>query len=168
MKNWVLLIVFITVFSGAFSQQKVSLPKAYTFEEVSQLQFQEGKPVLVYLYTDWCKFCFAMKKNIFSDKEVISTINDSFYFIMFNGEQKKDIQFNNRLFQFKPSGVNTGIHELAEAIATINGKVSYPSLIILNTKNEIQFQVDSFLNKNQLLGLLNNYLNNKEKSAKSK
>jgi hypothetical protein len=74
--------------------------------------------------------------------------------VQFNAEEKQDIVFNKNIFTYKPTGNNTGIHELAEQLGTVNGKLSYPSCCILNAENEIIFQYDGFLFVNDLLKVL--------------
>lgn len=147
----------------SFSQKQKKFPETYSFTELSMLQQKERRPVLVFLHTDWCKYCFAMKKKTFTDERVINLLNKSFYFIMLNGETKENITFNGHTFTYKPSGTTTGTHELAEALATIDGRVEYPGLVILNAGNEIAFQDNSFLTKEQLFNILFAYINAQKK-----
>lgn len=143
----VLLFYCITV----QSQSDKEILKIFSFEEVEILQKQNPKPILVYIYTDWCKFCFGMNKNTFSDRRVIKNLNDKFYFIKLNAENKKDITFLNKTFTYKPSGINTGIHELASELASIKNNVSYPTITKLNQNFEIEFQKVGFINSKNLL-----------------
>ncbi|WP_298878466.1 DUF255 domain-containing protein [uncultured Polaribacter sp.] len=143
----VLLFYCITV----QSQSDKEILKIFSFEEVEILQKQNPKPILVYIYTDWCKFCFGMSKSTFSDRKVIKNLNDKFYFIKLNAENKKDITFLNKTFTYKPSGINTGIHELASELASIKNNVSYPTVTKLNQNFEIEFQKVGFINSKNLL-----------------
>lgn len=143
----VLLFYCITV----QSQSDKETLKIFSFEEVEILQKQNPKPILVYIYTDWCKFCFGMNKNTFSDRRVIKNLNDKFYFIKLDAENKKDITFLNKTFTYKPSGINTGIHELASELASIKNNVSYPTITKLNQNFEIEFQKVGFINSKNLL-----------------
>ncbi|MCL7752170.1 DUF255 domain-containing protein [Polaribacter sp. Z022] len=143
----VLLFYCITV----QSQSDKEILKIFSFEEVEILQKQNAKPILVYIYTDWCKFCFGMNKNTFSDRKVIKNLNDKFYFIKLNAENKKDITFLNKTFTYKPSGINTGIHELTNELASIKNNVSYPTITKLNQNFEIEFQKVGFINSKNLL-----------------
>lgn len=87
-----------------------------------------------------------MKNSTFKNKEIIQKLNSDFYFIDFNAEEKRDISFNNRVFKYQPSGNNVGINELAIQLGTINNQIVYPVLCVLNEKNEIIFQYNSYLN----------------------
>ena len=90
----------------------------------------------------------------FKNDSIIKTLNEKFYFIDLNAEEKREIIFGGHIFKYKPSGPSTGIHELAEQLATLNGKVAYPTICILNSDNEIVFQYDQFINVKDLLTIL--------------
>ena len=154
-------LLILTIFLGKlaiFSQTEKSELRVFTFEEVERVHQQKPKPILVFIYTDWCKICFGMKKTTFNKEEVITLLNENFYFIKLNGEEKKDITFLSKKFTYKPSGKNTGTHQLAKELALIKGKISYPTTTILNKNYEIITQVDSYLNSKNLQIILNEVL----------
>ncbi|TRX23650.1 thioredoxin family protein [Flavobacterium franklandianum] len=150
MKTWfyILLIFFWAIPSG-FAQLKT-----YSFEEVEKLSKENPKPFVVFIHTSWCNYCKMMENSTFKNPEIITFLNDNFYFISFDAESKKDIHFNNHTFQFKPKGQNTGIHELATALATINSQVVYPTVTVLESDFSIVFQKHSFLSSKELLVIL--------------
>ncbi|HEY6144213.1 MAG TPA: DUF255 domain-containing protein [Flavobacterium sp.] len=150
MKKWlyILLIFFCTIPSG-FAQLK-----NYTFEEAEKLSKENPKPFVVFIHTSWCNYCKMMENSTFKNPEIIHRLNTDFYFIPLDAESKTDIHFNNHTFQFKPKGPNTGIHELATALATINSQVVYPTVAILRTDFSIAFQMHSFLNSKELVTIL--------------
>jgi len=128
--------------------------QVHSFESLDSLQQQEQRPVLVFIHTDWCKFCKAMKARVFTDEKVQATLDNEFYFVMLDGESRAPIKFRGHTFNFRPTGNNVGVHELAEAIGTIEGKLEYPTLVVMNSTYEILFQHAAFLNKKQLLRVL--------------
>lgn len=95
-----------------------------------------------------------MKTTTFKNKEIIESLNSDFYFIDFNAEEKRDITFNNQLFQYKPSGNNVGVHELALQLGTINSQIVYPVLCVLNEENQIILQYSNYLNAKDFKFLL--------------
>lgn len=145
---YILLIFFWTIPSG-FAQLKT-----YTFEEAEILSKENPKPFVVFTHTDWCKYCKMMENSTFKNPEIIKVLNTDFYFISLDAESKKDIFFNNHSFKFKPQGPNTGVHELASALATINSEVIYPTLTILESDFSIVFQKHSLLNAKDLIVIL--------------
>lgn len=133
----------------------VAQVQSQTFAQLDSLQKTENKSMVIFIHTDWCKYCQSMKNTTFKDKKIIQLLNETFLFADMNGEEKKNIVFNGRTFKYKPTGNNTGVHELAEQLGTVNGKLSYPTLCILNANYEIIFQYDNFISSSDLLKLLN-------------
>lgn len=131
---------------------------AISFEQLDSLQKQEPKPVMVFLHTDWCKFCANMKNTTFQNEQIQALLSDKFYFVSFDGESKKDVNFMGNTFSYKPTGANTGVHELAEQLGTKDGEVSYPTLTFLNAQYEILHQHNSFLSAKNLKKTLNRLL----------
>jgi thioredoxin-related protein len=128
--------------------------KHYKFEQIDSLQKIEKKIVVVFIHTNWCRYCDAMKHTTFTNKRIINTLNDNFYFITFDAEEKKSIAFNNNIFKYKPTGNQTGINELAEQIGNINGKISFPSVCFLNADNEIIYQHGEFISAKEFQSIL--------------
>lgn len=128
--------------------------KTYTFEEAEKLAKENPKPFVVFIHTSWCKYCKMMENTTFKNTEIISLLNTHFYFISLDAETKDDIHFNNHTFKFIPNGSNTGIHELATALATIDSQVVYPTLTILQSDFSIVFQKHSFINAKELIVVL--------------
>lgn len=114
--------------------------KPVQFEELKALQAIEPRPVVVLIRTDWCKYCHAMQNTMIKNTKVSPLLRNRFYTVFLNAEEKKNIFFAGREFKFK-----SGVNELSRELATVNGQVSYPTLCILNAKNEIIYQYDGFL-----------------------
>jgi thioredoxin-related protein len=149
MRKLATIIVFLGITSPGFCQlQKKS------FEAIDSLQQIEKRKIIVFIHTDWCQFCQRMKSTTFKNPEIIGRLNSNFYFIDFNAEEKRDIAFNKQTFQYKPSGNNVGVHELALDLGTISGQITYPVLCVLNEKNEIIFQYNNYLNPKDFKALL--------------
>ena len=150
MKKWLyILLVFFWAIPSGFAQLKT-----YSFEEAEKLSKENPKPFVIFIHTSWCNYCKMMENSTFKNPEIIKILNTDFYFISLDAESKTAIHFNNHTFQFKPKGENTGIHELATELATIDSEVVYPTLIILNPDFSIVFQKHSFLNVKELLVVL--------------
>jgi thioredoxin-related protein len=150
-----LFFLFATVFLGsALPIHSYGQLNKYQFEQIDSLQNRERRPVLVFIHTDWCKYCQAMQNTSFKNKDIVSLLNKSFYLIELDAEEKKDIHFQGHTFRFKPTGNNTGVHELADQLSTIEGKISYPTLCFLNSGNEIIYQHDGFIDAETLKKVL--------------
>lgn len=145
-----LLIVLALTSTETFAQLK-----KYRFEDLDSLQKAEKRTVIVFIHTNWCKYCQTMKNTTFKNKDLIEQINKQFYFIDFNAEETKDIAFKNAIFKYVPSGANTGTHQLAEELGTTDSSISYPTLCFLNSDNKIVFQYAQFINSKDLQVALN-------------
>jgi thioredoxin-related protein len=145
---WFCICVFLQ------AQSLFAQIKTVRFEQIDSLQKIEKRNVVVFIHTDWCKYCQTMQNTTFKNDSIIYKLNTQFYFIDLNAEQKENIVFNGRTFKYKPTGTNTGIHELAEQLATVDNQVAYPTLCFLNSNKEIIFQYYQFINSTDLSTLL--------------
>ena len=148
MKGLLIAICLIT-FSISFSQvNNLSL------NHIDSLLVTNPKNVVIFIYTDWCKYCHKMKATTLKNQEVINYINQNFYFCPLNAESEKPITLNKHKFKFTPNGNGVGLHDLATALGTIDGELNYPTLCILNDKYEIIFQYSSYLKTKEFLKVL--------------
>ncbi len=152
--KWKNIWLFMLLMIG-YEQGRAQL-NTHQFEDLDSLQHANNKLVVVFIHTDWCKYCAMMEHTTFENKRVTAMLNNDYYFIDLNAEEKKTIHYSGFEFNYKPSGNNTGIHELAEQLGTIDNKISYPTLCFLNAKNEIVFQYNQFLSANDFTELLTN------------
>ncbi len=136
--------ILITLTCILLSQLSFAQLAQVKFEQLDSLQKIEKRPVLVFLHTSWCKYCGTMKNTSFKNNEVIKLLNQKFYFVSLDIEEKKDILFRNHTFRYKPTGTNTGVNELAEQLGTINGQLAYPSICFLNADFEIIYQQEGY------------------------
>lgn len=145
------LIVFLfIIFSNqVYAQQPV------VFEQLQALQDKEERLIVVFIETGWCKYCQAMKNSIRKNRELSALLERKFYTVFLDAETKNDIVFGGKVFKFKPTGINTGVHELAEALGTVDGQLKFPTLCILNKRNEIVYQYTGFIAPSLFTNLLN-------------
>lgn len=126
----------------------------YAFEQLDSLQNAAPRPLVVLIYTDWCKYCAALKNTSLRDEQVVELLNDHYYFLSLDAESEKDIRLRRHTFSFKPSGNHQGIHELAEQLGTVDGAVAYPTLCVLNSAYEITYQHNQFISASNLIEML--------------
>lgn len=148
LKNLYIVIVWACVLLQA--QISFAQIKTYQFEQIDSLQKIEKRTIVVFIHTDWCKYCQTMQNTTFKNDSIIKILNHKFYFINLNAEEKRNIVFNNHTFKYKPRGTNTGTHELADQLGTVNNKISFPTLCFLNADSEIIFQYNQSINVKDL------------------
>ncbi|MFK7935449.1 MAG: thioredoxin family protein [Saprospiraceae bacterium] len=103
--------------------------KWYTLEEAMEAQKTNPKKLMIDVYTDWCGWCKVMDQKTFTDPSVIQHLNESYYAVKFNAEQKDPITFQGKTYSYLNGG-KRGIHEFAYAL--LDRKASYPSFVVLN------------------------------------
>lgn len=101
----------------------------YTWEEAIALTEETPKKLFIDMYTDWCGWCKRMDATTFRDPEVVQLLNEQFYPVKFDAEQKEEVVYNGHTFQFIDSG-RRGVHELAYSL--LDGKLGYPSYVYLD------------------------------------
>ncbi len=124
--------------------------KTYQFEQIDSLQKIEKRNIAVFIHTDWCKYCQMMKNTTFKNDSIINKLNKNFYFVDLNAEEKRNISFNGQTFKYKSTGTNTGVHELAEPLASLDNEVAYPTVCFLNYTKEIIFQLNQYISAKDL------------------
>lgn len=105
-----------------------------TWEEMMEKSKKEPRKVVVDVYTDWCGWCKRMDATTFRQKQIAKYINQNYYAVKFNAEDKKDIDFKGKTFKFVKNGMR-GYHELAAEIT--RGRLSYPTVVFLDESLEV-------------------------------
>ncbi|PHI19473.1 thioredoxin [Lewinellaceae bacterium SD302] len=122
-----------------------------TIEEALAANEETPKKMFIDVYTDWCHWCKVMDDKTFSEAEVIDYLNDNFYPVKFNAEQKEPITFKGQTYEYTPAG-RRGIHLLAYAL--LNKQASYPSFVVLDEELNGITILKGFQDKAKFLGNL--------------
>ena len=126
----------------------------YQFSDLDNLMVKEPRLAAVFLHVPWCQFCRNMEHTTLRNDEVVKLLNEHYYFISFDGEQEEDVSFRGHTFHYQPTGRNTGTHELATALGTMDNALTYPTLVLLDEEYNIIFQHNAFLNSEEMIGVL--------------
>ena len=160
MRKILLVLAVVAGFTG-WAQEKIqwmSIEKAY---ELS-LTEENPKKIFIDVYTDWCGWCKRMDKATFQNPEVAAYMNEHYYNVKFNAEQKEDISILDNTFKFIAQG-KRGYHELAAAL--LNGKMSYPTVIFMNHKFEMLSPVPGYQEPPQFMKVANFFGSNAYKDT---
>jgi thioredoxin-related protein len=126
-----------------------------SFEEAVKASDANPKKIFIDVYTDWCGWCKRMDAGTFSDSSVIAYMNANFYAVKLNAETRDTILFRENAFVYKPEYKANEI-----ALSLLNGKMGYPSFVVLDERFAIMRtlsgyqQVDELLSSLQELNLL--------------
>lgn len=130
MKKHTYTLTFLILLSfNLFAQDGIKFLEA-ELGEVLALAELEGKLVFVDAYTDWCKPCKAMDKDVFSTKEVGSFFNDNFVSVKIDMEAGEGPKLAEEYLIF-----------------------AYPSLLFLNYDGSIAHRYAGFQDSKGLLSL---------------
>jgi thioredoxin-related protein len=160
MKNILSALALLFGIAG-FAQEKIQW---MTIEQAYELSLTEGNPKKIFIdvYTDWCGWCKRMDKATFQKPEVVAYMNEHYYNVKFNAEQKEDISILDNTFKFVAQG-QRGYHELAAAL--LNGKMSYPTVIFMNHKFEMLSPVPGYQEPLQFMKVAKFFGSNAYKST---
>jgi thioredoxin-related protein len=154
-----ILVIILFIVNILVSQLSSAQIKTVAFQQLDSLQKIEKKPVMVFLHTSWCKYCGSMKNTTLKNGEVVKALNEKYYFVSLDIEEKTDISFRGHTFRYKPNGPNTGVHELAEQLGTIYGQLAYPGICFLSAGFEIIYQKEGYVSPKDLVLILQNITN---------
>jgi len=100
-----------------------------SWEEAMEKNKVEKRKFVVDVYTDWCGWCKKMDKATFQNDKIARYINEHYYAIKMDGESKKEIVFQDKVYKYQRSG-RRGYHELPAAL--MQGRMSYPTVVFLD------------------------------------
>jgi thioredoxin-related protein len=141
------LFLLLSLAATATAQEKIQW---MSIEEAYELTLTEQSPKKIFIdvYTDWCGWCKRMDKATFQNPEVAKYMNEHYYNVKFDAEQKESIEMLGNTFKFIPQS-KRGYHELAAAL--LNGKMSYPTVVFMNPKFEMLSPVPGYQEAPQFL-----------------
>ena len=124
-----------------------------TFEEAVKLNETAPKKIFIDVYTDWCGWCKRMDQTTFQDPEVVEYMNENYYAVKFDAESSGTIVFNGNTY-VNQGGTNgrKGTHQLASYL--LNGRLSFPSYVFLNEKNQPLTVVPGYMESNKFIPVL--------------
>lgn len=108
--------------------------KWLSLDEAMQAAAEQPKKIMVEVYTDWCVWCTKMEETTFQDEHIASYINENFYPVRFDADQKASIKFDGQVYKFVRAG-NSSYHELAAHL--LRGRLSYPAIVFMDENTNV-------------------------------
>jgi len=106
----------------------------YTVEKASELNSKKHKKIIMDVYTSWCSWCKKMDAETFTDPEVVAYMNENFYPVKLNAEEKTPIKFEGKVYLNPDPERSRSVHEFAAMM--LQGQMSYPSYVFLDGHNK--------------------------------
>jgi thioredoxin-related protein len=163
-------ISYLSILSGIFlattcHAQKANNPSGgiewMSFEQAVFLNDMKPKKIFIDVYTDWCGWCKRMDAGTFKDSLIISYLKGNYYAVKLNAETKDTIRFRDKIFVFKPEFKANEI-----AVSLLNGKMGYPSFVLMDEKYGILQPLSGYQTPEELLPLLKFYGTNSYQTMK--
>ncbi len=139
-------------------------------EEVQVAMENEPRKVLMDVYTSWCGPCKMMMRNTFTDPNVIAYINKYYYAVKFNAEGEKEVTFRGNTYKnpnYNSAKANSrnGTHEFTMAVAPVNGRIAYPTIVYMDENFTILSPVQGYLKPVQIMPILSYFGENSYKTT---
>lgn len=156
-----LVVIFLSSALNFTLEQEpeIAAIKWYTLEEAVEAQQGESKEIFIDIYTDWCGWCKVMDNKTFTDSKVVEYVNEHFYAVKLNAEQKEPIQFNGRSYNYISRGGSRGVNEIAPAL--LGNKLSYPAFVVLGTDLQKKGLIKGYSEPLEFIARVNKILENK-------
>lgn len=119
-----------------------------SIHDIEDSMAKEVKPILVKIETPWCYYCKLMDKKVYPYKKVQKELNNNFYYVKINAEEKQTIELNDTTYHYQMGFGRNGIQQLAKKWASYGGtSIKYPTTVILDENYEITKFLDGYLPK---------------------
>ena len=140
MKRTSFFVILLSVlFFGTIKAQETL--SWVSLQEAEKLMAKQPKKLFIDVYTDWCGWCKVMDQQTFQHPTISKIINQYYYPVKFNAEQKEDLVFRGKTFKYVPNG-RSGYNELAAEM--LQGKLSYPTIVYMDENFNIIQAIPGF------------------------
>jgi thioredoxin-related protein len=136
------------------------LIKWMTIEEAQAAAKKAPKPLFIDVYTSWCGPCKMLDARTFGDARVADYVNKHYYPVKFNAESGDPVTFKGQAFtnpDFNPAmvGSRNGTHQLTYAIANVQGRIAYPTMVYMDSDLNVLAPVQGLMMPDQIEPVLN-------------
>ncbi len=99
-------MVLVGVFAGALYLSQEETASSQTESAIPWKSFDDGvtlarstnKKILVDVYTDWCSWCKKMDSDVYTNPDVIRTMNEDFVAVKLNAESHNPVTYNGKTY----------------------------------------------------------------------
>lgn len=96
------------------------------------------KPIMIYIGTDWCKYCKLQDNTTFKDEKLMLEMSEKYYLLKLNAESKDSITFMNK--KYAPASQLQKYHELVIYLSSYLDELVFPTVLFFtNNFQEINF-----------------------------
>lgn len=137
-----IILSSVVLFWGCSTETaKITEIEWISLEEAQQKASEDGKKILVNVYTDWCEFCKKLDSDVYPDSTVINNMNTFYHSVRLDGESDELISFN---------GETMSKFEFAQEL----GVRSYPTILFIDSEGELILQINGYMPVNDFHSML--------------
>jgi len=142
MKNFIITLSILFISHLAVSQNTPSI-KWYSLQEALDLNKETPKLIFVDVYTDWCGWCKKMDAATFSEPYIAKYMNEKYYCVKLDAEGTDTVTYLGKTYTNpNPNGRRSTNHIAA---LLLQNKMSYPSYVFMNEKNQVLTVVNGYI-----------------------
>jgi thioredoxin-related protein len=124
--KWLVAVLFVSLIGGKSVEVNGQSLRWTALEDLQDSLRTQTRPLMVFIHTDWCKYCQMQQKTTFRDPELVGLLNQKFYCLTLNAEEQKSLKFLGRTYE---SGSSGNFHSLARMLGLENGKLLFPTTV---------------------------------------
>ena len=92
----ILYLFLLCISIQAVKSQNQFVPDDMPYKKALETVKTKGKPLFIMLYADWCPHCNQMKKEVFSDPNVMDFLKENYVCIWKNIEKEEGLAIKNK------------------------------------------------------------------------
>lgn len=130
-----LILFSLSIIYFSVQSQNSTTVNWISFEEAVKKNETNPKKFLIDVYTDWCGWCKKLDATTFKNQTIAAYINEYFWAVKLDAEYPDTIKLGSQIFVNENPNARRSAHQLA--IALLNGKMTYPSIVYLDENLEL-------------------------------
>jgi uncharacterized protein YyaL (SSP411 family) len=132
MQKVTLFFIIIVLFFASLSFTTVKKEKVQwlTVAALKEAYSKNSKPIIIDVYTGWCGWCKVMDKETYSNEKVAAYINEHYYAVKLDAEQKDSLEWNGKKYGYNRANK---VNDLA--VFLCYGQMSFPTTVFLTAVN---------------------------------
>ncbi len=120
-----------------------------SWNDIQVMSKKDKKPVIIDIYTNWCRYCKLMEKNTYGHDSVKNYLVRNYYRYKLNAQSRDSIVYMGKVFKYNPL---YKVHDFV--LYLTKGNVAYPATVILPSENQPPYYELGALEPHQMEMLL--------------
>lgn len=126
------LIILLFLLSACGSEQDSAMGHAgdndhdfwVSLETAERQALDEGKYIVLDIYTEWCGYCRRMNRETYADQRVNEALDRFFYPVRIDAESSENVTFQGSTYEMRDLAVEFGVR-------------SYPTTVFISPDGEV-------------------------------